>query len=91
MAEGSGDQGNSLNGVPGGESGSGNPDSSGSQAIATTDDQSLHGSNGLNGHPPGPGVEGAPAAPRAMRQGLPNTSVFRQRGFQPQGRGNYTR
>lgn len=30
--------------------------------------------------PRGPGVEGAPAAPRAMRQGLPNTSVFRQRG-----------
>lgn len=28
----------------------------------------------------GPGVEGAPAAPRAMRQGLPNTSVLRQRG-----------
>lgn len=34
----------------------------------------------------GPGVEGAPAAPRAMRQGLPNTSVLRQRGFQAQGR-----
>lgn len=31
---------------------------------------------------PGPGVEGAPAAPRAMRQGLPNTSVLRQRGYQ---------
>jgi hypothetical protein len=31
-------------------------------------------------------VEGAPAAPRAMRQGLPNTSVFRQRGFQIHGR-----
>ncbi|KAJ5627275.1 hypothetical protein N7528_004702 [Penicillium herquei] len=28
-----------------------------------------------------PGVEGAPAAPRAMREGLPNTSVLRQRGF----------
>lgn len=36
--------------------------------------------------PPGPGVEGAPAAPRAMRQGLPNTSVFRQRGFHVHGR-----
>lgn len=36
--------------------------------------------------PRGPGVEGAPAAPRAMRQGLPNTSVFRQRNFQPAGR-----
>ncbi|KAJ5613359.1 hypothetical protein N7510_006553 [Penicillium lagena] len=35
--------------------------------------------------PRGVGVEGAPAAPRAMRQGLPNTSVFRQRGFQVQG------
>lgn len=34
----------------------------------------------------GPGVEGAPAAPRAMRQGLPNTSVLRQRGFQNSGR-----
>lgn len=34
---------------------------------------------------PGPGVEGAPAAPRAMRQGLPNTSVLRQRGYQMQG------
>ncbi|KAJ5777611.1 hypothetical protein N7520_000857 [Penicillium odoratum] len=30
--------------------------------------------------PRNPGVEGAPAAPRAMRQGLPNTSVLRQRG-----------
>lgn len=29
--------------------------------------------------PMGQGVEGAPAAPRAMRQGLPNTSVLRQR------------
>lgn len=28
---------------------------------------------------PGQGVEGAPAAPRAMREGLPNTSVLRQR------------
>lgn len=36
---------------------------------------------------PGPGVEGAPAAPRAMRQGLPNTSVLRHRGYQPQGQG----
>lgn len=36
--------------------------------------------------PRGPGVEGAPAAPRAMRQGLPNTSFFRQRNFQPAGR-----
>lgn len=36
--------------------------------------------------PRGPGVEGAPAAPRAMRQGLPNTSVLRQRGFHVQGR-----
>ncbi|KAL3471963.1 hypothetical protein BJX99DRAFT_236488 [Aspergillus californicus] len=39
-----------------------------------------------NMQPRGPGVEGAPAAPRAMRQGLPNTSVFRQRNFQgPRG------
>jgi hypothetical protein len=37
--------------------------------------------------PRGLGVEGAPAAPRAMRQGLPNTSVFRQRGFH-QARGS---
>ena len=28
-----------------------------------------------------PGVEGAPAAPRAMREGRPNTSLPRQRGF----------
>lgn len=35
--------------------------------------------------PRGPRVKGAPAAPRAMRQGLPNTSVLRQRGFQDQG------
>ncbi|KAL4941288.1 hypothetical protein BDV06DRAFT_5432 [Aspergillus oleicola] len=41
--------------------------------------------NGMQ--PRGPVVEGAPAAPRAMRQGLPNTSVFRQRSFQP-GRGS---
>ncbi|KAJ5908768.1 hypothetical protein N7495_001450 [Penicillium taxi] len=33
-----------------------------------------------------PGVEGAPAAPRAMRQGLPNTSVLRQRAFQNKSR-----
>lgn len=37
--------------------------------------------------PTGPGVEGAPAAPRAMRQGLPNTSVLRHRGYQPQAQG----
>lgn len=36
--------------------------------------------------PRNPGVEGAPAAPRAMRQGLPNTSVFRQRGFHVHGK-----
>ncbi|KAL4791534.1 hypothetical protein BDV19DRAFT_370339 [Aspergillus venezuelensis] len=42
--------------------------------------------NGMQ--PRGPGVEGAPAAPRAMREGLPNTSVFRQRSFQP-GRGSH--
>lgn len=35
---------------------------------------------------PGPGVEGAPAAPRAMRQGLPNTSVFRRRAFHTHGK-----
>ncbi|KAL4920113.1 hypothetical protein BDW62DRAFT_22749 [Aspergillus aurantiobrunneus] len=39
-----------------------------------------------NMQPRGPGVEGAPAAPRAMRQGLPNTSVLRQRNFQASGR-----
>lgn len=38
--------------------------------------------------PRNPGVEGAPAAPRAMRQGLPNTSVLRQRGFQLHGKGS---
>lgn len=38
--------------------------------------------------PKGPGVEGAPAAPRAMRQGLPNTSVLRQRGFHVQDKGS---
>lgn len=37
--------------------------------------------NGVN-EAPGPGVVGAPAAPRAMREGLPNTSILRQRGFQ---------
>ncbi|TPR09461.1 amidohydrolase family protein [Aspergillus niger] len=31
--------------------------------------------------PRGQGVEGAPAAPRAMREGLPNTSILRQRNF----------
>lgn len=36
--------------------------------------------------PKGPGVEGAPAAPRAMRQGLPNTSVLRHRGFHAHGK-----
>ncbi|RAK96749.1 uncharacterized protein BO80DRAFT_215611 [Aspergillus ibericus CBS 121593] len=36
--------------------------------------------------PRGQGVEGAPAAPRAMREGLPNTSVLRQRNFQGPGR-----
>jgi hypothetical protein len=35
--------------------------------------------------PRGQGVEGAPAAPRAMREGLPNTSM-RGRIFHPQGR-----
>lgn len=43
---------------------------------------------GPNMPPPNPGVEGAPAAPRAMREGLPNTSVFRHRGYQPQARGS---
>ncbi|OGE50046.1 hypothetical protein PENARI_c018G07042 [Penicillium arizonense] len=39
------------------------------------------GSTGYrHGRPEGPGVEGAPAAPRAMRQGLPNTSVLRFSG-----------
>lgn len=37
---------------------------------------------GMPGVVPGQGVQGAPAAPRAMRQGLPNTSVLRQRGPQ---------
>lgn len=40
----------------------------------------------MPGKPMGQGVEGAPAAPRAMRQGLPNTSVLRQR-TQSQGGG----
>lgn len=38
--------------------------------------------------PRGVGVEGAPAAPRAMREGLPNTSVFRHRGGFHQARGS---
>jgi hypothetical protein len=41
--------------------------------------------------PRGQGVEGAPAAPRAMRQGLPNTSVFRQRNLQGPGRASIPR
>ncbi|KAJ5346311.1 hypothetical protein N7541_008793 [Penicillium brevicompactum] len=79
------DQGIRPNGGPEGDNGvSGNPDSQ-VQTIPTIDgDQSVpFGSNGQ--HAPGPGVEGAPAAPRAMRQGLPNTSVYRQR-VQVQGR-----
>ena len=58
------------------------------QGIPTIDslDQSVSMSNGSHPYYAHPGVEGAPAAPRAMRQGLPNTSVFRQRGFQIQGR-----
>lgn len=36
--------------------------------------------------PRGQGVVGAPAAPRAMRQGLPNTSVYRQRNLPGHGR-----
>ena len=47
-------------------------------------DQVLSGGMGSTGYrhgrPDGPGVEGAPAAPRAMRQGLPNTSVLRFSG-----------
>ena len=40
------------------------------------------GMAGLNmpSEPSGQGVVGAPAAPKAMREGLPNTSVFRRRG-----------
>lgn len=41
----------------------------------------MHGAFQHQMVPQNPGVEGAPAAPRAMRQGLPNTSVLRQRGF----------
>lgn len=40
--------------------------------------------------PKAPVVEGAPAAPRGMREGLPNTSMLRQRAFQ-QGRGSGAR
>jgi hypothetical protein len=43
----------------------------------------MHGANMQM--PRGPGVEGAPAAPRAMREGLPNTSILRQRHFQGPG------
>ncbi|KAF9891646.1 hypothetical protein FE257_003658 [Aspergillus nanangensis] len=44
----------------------------------------MSGSN-MSPMPRGPGVEGAPAAPRAMREGLPNTSVLRHRNFQGLG------
>ena len=40
----------------------------------------MTGSN-MYPEPRGQGVEGAPAAPRAMREGLPNTSILRQRNF----------
>ena len=64
-----------------------NPGTDNLQGIPTIDSLlSVSGSNASPYYAPGPGVEGAPAAPRAMRQGLPNTSVFRQRGFQIQGR-----
>ncbi|KAJ5102515.1 hypothetical protein N7532_003044 [Penicillium argentinense] len=46
---------------------------------------SMHGSYQPPMPPKPPVVEGAPAAPRGMRQGLPNTSMLRQRGYQ-QGR-----
>ncbi|PWY89616.1 hypothetical protein BO94DRAFT_464220 [Aspergillus sclerotioniger CBS 115572] len=46
----------------------------------------LMGGANMYPEPRGQGVEGAPAAPRAMREGLPNTSVLRQRNFQGPGR-----
>jgi hypothetical protein len=46
----------------------------------------MHGAFQHQMVPQNPGVEGAPAAPRAMRQGLPNTSVLRQRGFHAHGK-----
>ncbi|CAG7920208.1 unnamed protein product [Penicillium olsonii] len=73
-----GAEGNLPNGDPG-DGMSMNPDNQ--VQGYNGNDQSVYGSNG-HGHPPGPGVEGAPAAPRAMRQGLPNTSVYRQRMVQ---------
>lgn len=81
------DQGN-LHGDSEGDA-AGNPDSQ-VQGIPTIDgDQPMpFGSNGPSA--PGPGVEGAPAAPRAMREGLPNTSVYRQR-VRVQGRGSNPR
>ncbi|PYI07681.1 hypothetical protein BO78DRAFT_312607 [Aspergillus sclerotiicarbonarius CBS 121057] len=47
---------------------------------------SFMGGPNMYPEPRGQGVEGAPAAPRAMREGLPNTSVLRQRNFQGPGR-----
>lgn len=44
------------------------------------------GGPNMQQEPRGQGVEGAPAAPRAMREGLPNTSVLRQRNYFAQGR-----
>ncbi|EAS34473.3 uncharacterized protein CIMG_05497 [Coccidioides immitis RS] len=43
---------------------------------------------GFNNEPRGMGVAGAPAAPRAMREGLPNTSIRNARGFSILGRAN---
>ncbi|KAH1287062.1 hypothetical protein KXW19_006654 [Aspergillus fumigatus] len=44
------------------------------------------GGPNMQQEPRGQGVEGAPAAPRAMREGLPNTSILRQRNYFAQGR-----
>ncbi|WEW56998.1 hypothetical protein PRK78_002457 [Emydomyces testavorans] len=41
---------------------------------------------GFSGEPRGVGVAGAPAAPRAMREGLQNTSIRNARGFTILGR-----
>lgn len=46
----------------------------------------LNGPNFMNNGMRGPGVVGAPAAPRAMREGLPNTSIRNNRILPPQGR-----
>lgn len=77
-----GGQGNPNDPSGPGEHGVGDPHNTGSvQGIPTIDNLESVGSNGP-GSAPGLGVKGAPVAPRAMRVGLPNTTVFQRRGLQ---------